>query len=292
MNRARKADKRGRSGGTLGSFVAIERYLMHSKAWLDLKPMARACYLELASAYSGSNNGRIVYSARMMAERLGTGKATASRAILELEAHGFVETAQASSFQNKIRMAAEYRLAAFMCDKTGALASKGFMRWEPNIQNTVSTAIPNGFTCDTVDKKRRRKQAVQFHQRYREVQNQVLNGFTSGPLLYSGHVPHTPHSPAKAGAANQRASVPTSPHNSQNSFAINNPAHGPDSFTTITGQPLPSLADIERTIAPTLDAALPWQRISQVDPLKAALARLGGAIRKLEPATSPVMQDA
>lgn len=278
MSPARKADKRGRSKGSLGSFVAVERYLLNSKAWLHLKPMARACYVEMAMAYNGSNNGRIAYATRVMAERLGVDKATASRAIAELERHGFLFVTQRSAYH--IKRSAEFRLTAFKCDRSGEWASKLFMQWASEIQNTDAWVQLCGCTSATVKQKRPPKQALQLHQCNSFEDKDASHSCTSAPLLYSSHKQRAPLSPAKAGAANYRASVPTSPLNSQTPIATNNPAHGPDSFTTVTGQPLRSLAEIELSIPVAFEAELPWCRVSESNPLNAALARLGGSIKR------------
>ena len=60
---------------------------MRTAAWRDLDAVARCAYIELASRYAGpgSNNGRIPYSLREMAEALGTSKATAMRALARLQ---------------------------------------------------------------------------------------------------------------------------------------------------------------------------------------------------------------
>jgi Helix-turn-helix domain len=275
---SRRTDKKGRSKGSLGSFVAVERYLLNSKAWLHLKPMARAAYLELAMAYNGSNNGRIAFASRVMAERLGVDKATASRAIGELERHGFLFVTQRSAYH--IKRSAEFRLTAFKCDRTGDLASKLFMQWTFENKTSVAWMQLCGCTSATVKQKRPRKQTLQLHQCNSNAENETSHSCTSAPLLYSSHWPHAPHSPAKAGAANYGASVPTSPLNSQTPNATNNPAHGAESFTTITGQPLCSLVEIENNIPATLEADLPWQRVSEPNELKYALARLGCSIKR------------
>lgn len=181
----RKSNRTGRSKGSLTPFVALERYILNSAAWRSLKPMARAAYVEIASAFDGRNNGKIALSARQLGEALGVDKATASRAISELQAHGFIETARRSSFTCKVKLSAEYRLTAYRCDVTDALPTKAFMRWQPEIQNSVAPAQPHGCTSATVDEKRRRKQIIQLHQRNRETPKPQGHGCTSAPHLES-----------------------------------------------------------------------------------------------------------
>lgn len=145
----RKHDKTGRSKGQMRDFVALERYLLKSPAWQSLDAVARAAYIEIASAYNGSNNGRIVMSARMLADGLNVSKDTAAKKLRLLQDRGFVHLVKGAAFSMKVRHAAEYRLAAFRCDVSGALPSKDFMRWQPEIQNTVRPQGPNGTATGT-----------------------------------------------------------------------------------------------------------------------------------------------
>ena len=144
---------------------------MRSVAWRSLKPLARAAYLEICFGYDGENNGRIQMGARTLGERLGIDKATASRAIKELVEKGFLETAKKSAFSIKLKQVSEYRLSAFRCDITGALPSKNFMRWTPEMQNTVAPAQPNGCTHATDGQKTTRNYPLRLHQRNREAPN-------------------------------------------------------------------------------------------------------------------------
>lgn len=168
MSRKRKANKTGRGTNALSDFFAMERYVMRSVAWRSLKPLARAAYLEICFNFDGTNNGRIQMGARTLGERLGIDKATASRAIIELNAKGFIETAKRGAFNIKARHVAEYRLTAFRCDVSGALPLKTFMRWTPEIQNTVAPVRPNGCTHAPDGQKTTRNYPLRLHQRNRE----------------------------------------------------------------------------------------------------------------------------
>jgi hypothetical protein len=140
----RKTNKTGRGSNALSDFIGIERYLMRSLAWRSLKPVARAAYLEVCYCYDGSNNGRIQLAARTLGDRLGVDKATAARALQELIAKGFIEVAKQSAFSLKSKQCSEYRLTVFSCAVTGGLPLKNFMRWQPEIQNTVAPAQLDG----------------------------------------------------------------------------------------------------------------------------------------------------
>jgi hypothetical protein len=56
--------------------------------------------------------------------------------------------------------------------------------------------------------------------------------------------------------------------------------HRRDSLKTFNGQPLLTLREIESALPIHLEKYLPWQRVSEPNELKAALAKLGGEIRK------------
>ena len=119
-------------------------------AWRDLDCVARCAYLELARRYAGpgSNNGRIPYSLREMSNALKISKATAMRALNRLQDHGFIVLTKRGFFSVKIRHATEWRLTEFMCDVTGALATKDFVRW-PKVQKPVSGEHPTGSRDET-----------------------------------------------------------------------------------------------------------------------------------------------
>lgn len=146
---ARKHDRKGRSKGSLSDFIALERYVLKSPAWRSLDPVARAAYVEIAQCYNGQNNGRIVMSARMLADGLNVSKDTAARKLRLLQSMGFIDLVKQAAFNMKVRHAAEYRLTAFSCNVSGALASKTFVRPNPEIHNTVRSQGPNGTATGT-----------------------------------------------------------------------------------------------------------------------------------------------
>jgi hypothetical protein len=112
-------------------FVMLPRYLLESAAWRSLSAQARTLYIHLALRYNGRNNGALALSVRDAATECRLAKDTAARAFSELVERGFIELAQAGAFTFKTRHAAEWRLTALPCDRTGAPASKVFMRWRP-----------------------------------------------------------------------------------------------------------------------------------------------------------------
>lgn len=127
---------KGRSKST-GPFVKLDHWMMQSIAWRSLKPAERAVYIEVAKLYNGSNNGFLALSARSAAERCNINKDTAAAALRRLVELGFLEVVTGGSFHRKVRHAAEYRLTAYNCDKTGAKATKPFMKWVAPVQISV-----------------------------------------------------------------------------------------------------------------------------------------------------------
>jgi hypothetical protein len=126
--------KQGRKS-TGPPFVQLFKYMLRSPAWLALSATAQAAYVRLALRYDGCNNGMLVLSVRTLARELHVSRATAARALIELEDAGFIETAKIGRFARRNRQASEYRLTTFRCDVTGELPSKKFMQ----ITDTIGT---------------------------------------------------------------------------------------------------------------------------------------------------------
>jgi hypothetical protein len=163
MSRKRKINKTGRNSPKLSDFIALERYILRSLAWRSLSVIARALYIEIAFCHDGSNNDRIQMSVQNLANRLGMGKSSAARALNELQEKGFIEVSKQSSFSLKLKLATEYRLAAFGCNVTNALPTKAFTRWQPENQNTVPPITPLGTISGTEDQKATGISHFQYH---------------------------------------------------------------------------------------------------------------------------------
>ena len=112
-----KRSSRRRGGRSTSPFVMLHWHLIDSQGWHALSPHARLAYLELARLYSGDNNGCISLSARRLARQMPCDKATASRALRELEDAGFIETLRVGTFTRKDRLASEYRLCNYTCER-------------------------------------------------------------------------------------------------------------------------------------------------------------------------------
>lgn len=142
---ANRQNKTGRSKSA--RFVKLDCFMLESPAYRSLTPAARAVYVEVAKLYNGRNNGALALSVRDAAERCRINKDTAGKAFSLLQAVGFVECVTPGGFTRKVRHATEWRLTGETCDKTGALATKAFMRWRPPV---VESKIRSQTSADTV----------------------------------------------------------------------------------------------------------------------------------------------
>ena len=111
-------------------------YMLESEAWRSLSLPARSAFVEIARRFNGTNNGRIGMSGRQLATLLHTSRATATRALQELAAKGFIEVVRRGAFSNKFKLASEWRLTIHRCDVTGEIPSKAFMKWRPEQNKT------------------------------------------------------------------------------------------------------------------------------------------------------------
>src|SRR5918997_2027782 len=149
MSKKPRPSKTGRSD-TAAQHIRLYRWLRETAAWQSLEVTDRALYIELLGRYGGpgTNNGRIPYSVREAAEALHIGKSTAAQSFQRLQERGFIALAKKGGFTCKVRHSTEWRLTEFGCDvdlpdqglEAGDLATKDFIRWTPQKQNTVPLA--------------------------------------------------------------------------------------------------------------------------------------------------------
>jgi hypothetical protein len=128
-----KKTRKGRSSGE-GRFTQLHEYMQNTAAWSTLKPQDRAVYIEVARVYNGLNNGSLARSVRQLADGANINKDTAGRCLKTLVERGFLECATPGGFNRKVPHAAEWRLTVYRCDRTGALPTKAFMKWQPQSQ--------------------------------------------------------------------------------------------------------------------------------------------------------------
>lgn len=152
----RQAKRRERQKGRTdreARHVRLDYWVLDTPAWNDLDPVSRCAYIEMKRRYWGTNNGQIVLSLRELVSGLGISLATASRALRNLEDHGFINTMQKGSFHRKVKHATEYRITEYGCDVTGALATKDFARWQKNTVSLVKLSVavvkPIGIPSET-----------------------------------------------------------------------------------------------------------------------------------------------
>lgn len=145
------------------SFVKLDRWLLQSGAYQDLSVYAQALYPRVVERYDGFNNGWIAFSARDAANKLNCSHSKASESFKELLDHGFIEISKMSGFNMKGRVANEYRLTAYKCDKSQQPASKSFMSWkqsDPIIRkSTVRGANAQVRVANAIPKNREKKHA-------------------------------------------------------------------------------------------------------------------------------------
>jgi Fic family protein len=86
----------GRATG--GQYFNVDFPMAHSDAWRSLSGAAAKVWVELRTRYHGNNNGQLRLSLEDGARVLGLGKSTARRALLELEAKGFIRKTRQGQF--------------------------------------------------------------------------------------------------------------------------------------------------------------------------------------------------
>lgn len=120
------ADTRG------GAWAGLPHVILDHPAYLSLSMLARAILVEMVRRMNGYNNGKIAFSQRELAARLGTQNFRAiGRGIAELMQVGFLDLS--AEGQWKQRKAREYRLT-FVNTMQGHLrmpATNDYLHWVP-----------------------------------------------------------------------------------------------------------------------------------------------------------------
>ena len=128
---ANRQDAKGRSKRE-ARHLRLYGWLTDTVAWQSLDCVARCVYCQVATRYTGSNNGAIGCSVRDIAKELHVGKSTAMAALGTLVERGFIVREQRGHLARE-RVASLWRLTEHRCDLTGALPTKEFTRWRPEI---------------------------------------------------------------------------------------------------------------------------------------------------------------
>ena len=108
-------------------FVKLTYTLIESEAWRWLRPISKAVYIELKRRYNGLNNGKISLSLSEAAHLLKASKSSISKALKQLETHGFIKLIKKGYFTG--RMASEYALTDEQLD--GYPPTREWRRWQP-----------------------------------------------------------------------------------------------------------------------------------------------------------------
>jgi hypothetical protein len=131
MSRGRRSNRKGRSVGA-GPFVMLPNYVFDSAAFQSLKPGPKALLFELIRQHNGSNNGRIIFSARQMAEALNVSdRETIAKYTRELVNTGLICPIRLGGFNVKAseRRATEWALTWIAVGTEPP--SKDFLKWQP-----------------------------------------------------------------------------------------------------------------------------------------------------------------
>lgn len=133
--------RRDKRAGGARHWVQLEHYLMDTPAWRALSANAKVIYFEVKRRYNGKNNGLISFSSREAGEALNASHQTGSRALTDLQEHGFLEVTEDSTFKRKVKLAREYRLTEKRDDRPGLEAppTKDFLAWRPAANENVSS---------------------------------------------------------------------------------------------------------------------------------------------------------
>jgi hypothetical protein len=176
MKRSHRADKTGRSI-TGPRFAQLPHYMIDCPAWRSLSFAAVAGYIQLARLYNGANNGLLGMAVRTLANGLGCGKSTASRALEELEGKGFIGVQKVGLYGR--RDASEYYLTLYRNDVTSEIPSKAFMRWTP------PPTVPKTRVSVPQAGRAQQNYRLQSHRRDCEGQKQPSHSPTGGTYIHS-----------------------------------------------------------------------------------------------------------
>jgi len=121
-------------------FVQIWHEVIQSPAYQSLSVYAKAALIEICDRYNGTNNGRISFSVREIAERLHTGRHQAHRAMADLEEHGLAIRERLGWFSPDHGHATEWRITFQPTEKPATNEYRTWKPPEPKKQNPVAGA--------------------------------------------------------------------------------------------------------------------------------------------------------
>ena len=112
--------------------VRLYWYEQRTPAWQTLSPDARALLIELRSLYQPLQYGLVFLSVRKAMSRLGIGQRRAQAAFAALIDRCWITVETPGGFSLKTRHATSFRLENEPNASPGAVATKRYMRWQPN----------------------------------------------------------------------------------------------------------------------------------------------------------------
>lgn len=124
----RKQNNKGRSKSG-PPFVMMRYDLMDSEAWRSLNAASRSIYLQIARRYNGQNNGFLGASIDCLVSECNLAPNTVTTALRRLIEVGLIVRSREASFACKVRLASEYGLTCYPCDRTGHKPSNAFKLW-------------------------------------------------------------------------------------------------------------------------------------------------------------------
>lgn len=149
--------------------VRLYAHELNSPAYRALTCTARALLVEFRALYNGQEN-RVFMSVREAEKRLGVSQRPAQKALTELEEKGFIKLLVRGGFNCKLQRASEYALTSEpLTNRQGDLAPKDYMRWRPQVKNTVvKTPTPSSQNDYSAAQKTTRKAGLSSQNDYRE----------------------------------------------------------------------------------------------------------------------------
>ena len=98
----------------MSAVLSLPRDLLDSRTWRDLRPAARAIYIEICLGFDGTNNGAICLTVAEAIFATWTSVGTVQRALRELSAAGLIQNTGRGE-----RFAAKWRLMHLPNDPDG-----------------------------------------------------------------------------------------------------------------------------------------------------------------------------
>lgn len=130
-----KPNRKGRNDTE--QYFKLTYQMAKSRAWRFLSGAALKVFIELRCRYNGGNNGELILSLDEAAEILKLGKATVSRALVELQEKGFIVKTKQGHWYG--RMASEFATTDKSLD--GAIPTNAWREWRPSRKQSLGSQV-------------------------------------------------------------------------------------------------------------------------------------------------------